>query len=334
MANEVDIIENNLLADFGQEVFDILLTDHSVTEYKKDGKTHHIFWATHDYEQLGEGYSYFDEIAREKITGEHSDVIMPRVLKEKAVQKKRVKKKAEIFTPAWICNYMVNNIDENYFGRRIVFNEELGKEGREWRTVPEKVTFPEGKTWRDYVSMTWEEITCGEAPFMVSRYDTTTGVAIPLKDRIGFLDRKFRIVNENTDTIEEWFKYVIIAYKCVRAYEWQGDSLFLARENLFYTFIDNYEYKFGTRPSVEQIKEVADIISWNVFQMDGLKCVVPNTCHDVETRNLYGEIERTPCPGCKKKRTYGHNGIPALLRGREDGKYYPYEILYTKGKVK
>ena len=53
MANEVDIIENNLLADFGQEVFDILLIDHSVTEYKKDGKTHNIFWATHDYEQLG-----------------------------------------------------------------------------------------------------------------------------------------------------------------------------------------------------------------------------------------------------------------------------------------
>ena len=56
--------------------------------------------------------------------------------------------------------------------------------------------------------------------------------------------------------------------------------------------------------------------------------------HDVETRNLYGEIERTPCTGCKKKLGYGHNGIPALLRGREDGKAYPYEILYTKGKVK
>ena len=79
MANEVDSIKNNLLEDFGQEVFDILLTDHSVTEYKKDGKIHHIFWATHDYEQLGEGYSYYDEIMRDRITGEHSDVIMPRV---------------------------------------------------------------------------------------------------------------------------------------------------------------------------------------------------------------------------------------------------------------
>ncbi len=332
MANEVDIIENNLLEDYGQEVFDILLTDHSVTEYKNDGHIHHIFWATHDYEQLGEGYSYYDEIARELITGEHSNVIMPRVMKEKAVQKKRVKKKAEIFTPAWICNYMVNNIDEMLFGRRVVFNEELGKEGREWRTVKEKITFPEKMTWQDYVLKPWQEITCGEAPFMVSRYDTTTGVAIPLADRIGFLDRKLRIVNENTDTLEDWFEYAIKAYQFVRAYEWQGDSLFLARENLLYTFVDNYKFKFGKAPTTEQVREIADIISWNIIQMDGLNSVVPNTCHDVITKNLYGEIERHPCPGCKKKTPTGHNGIPALIKDWYDGKHYPYEILYKLNK--
>lgn len=332
MSNEVDIIENNLLEDFGQEVFDILLTDHSVTEYKQDGQVHHIFWATHDYEQLGEGYSYYDEIARELITGEHSDVIMPRVLKKKEVQKKRVKKKAEIFTPSWVCNYMVNNVDEKFFGRRIVFNEELGEDGREWRTVRKKISFPKGKTWQDYVEKTWLEITCGEAPFMVSRYDSTTGVAIPLADRIGFLDRKLRIVNENTDTLETWLKYALHAYQSVRAYEWQGDSLFLARENLLYTFVDNYEYKFGTRPTVEQVREIADVISWNVFQMDGLKSVVPNTCHDVVTKDLYGNIETHPCPGCKKDKRTGHNGIPALLKDWEDGLHHPFEILYTLHK--
>lgn len=332
MANEVDIIENNLLEDFGEEVFDILLTDHSVTEYKHDGNVHHIFWATHDYEQLGVGYSYSDEIARELITGEHSDVIMPRVLKNKAVQKKRVKKKAEIFTPSWVCNYMVNNVDEKFFGRRVVFNEELGEEGREWRTVREKITFPETMTWQDYVKKPWFEITCGEAPFMVSRYDSTTGVAIPLADRIGFLDRKLRIVNENTEALEDWLRYALDAYQAVRAYEWQGDSLFLARENLLYTFVDNYEYKFGTRPTVEQVKDIADVISWNVFQMDGLKSVVPNTCHDVVTKDLYGNIETHPCPACKKDKRCGHNGIPALLKDWTDGLHYPYEILYTLHK--
>ena len=77
MTNEVDIIENSLLEEYGQEIFDLLLTDHSVTQYKNDGQTHHIFWATHDYEHLGEGYSFYDEIKAERITGEHSDVIMP-----------------------------------------------------------------------------------------------------------------------------------------------------------------------------------------------------------------------------------------------------------------
>lgn len=92
MANEVDIIENDLLGDFGQEVFDILLTDQSMTVYRNDGTTHHIFWATNDYEELGEGYAYNDEIMRERITGEYSGIIKPRVLKKKEARQKRVKK--------------------------------------------------------------------------------------------------------------------------------------------------------------------------------------------------------------------------------------------------
>ena len=72
MTNEVDIIENSLLEEYGQEIFDLLLTDHSVTQYKNDGQTHHIFWATHDYEHLGEGYSFYDEIKAERITAEQA----------------------------------------------------------------------------------------------------------------------------------------------------------------------------------------------------------------------------------------------------------------------
>lgn len=321
------MICRNPLEDFGQETLDILLTDHSVTEYKNDGHTHHIFWATHDYEVLGEGYSYNDEI-----DSEHTHAIMPRVMKEKAIQKKRVKKKAEIFTPAWLCNLMINNIDEKFFGRRVVFNEELGKEKREWRTVREKVAFPEGKTWQDYILYPWTEITCGEAPFMVSRYDTTTGIPIPLDDRIGFLDRKLRIINENTDTLKEWYEYALYAYKSVFAYEWQGDNLFLARENLLYTFSDNYKHKFGTCPTIAQLREVADAISWNVFQMDGLKSVVPNTCHDEVTENLFGEIEGHPCPGCKNGKAYGHNGIRVLLKDWNDGTLFPFDKFYTQKK--
>jgi hypothetical protein len=38
------------------------------------------------------------------------------------------------------------------------------------------------------------EISCGEAPYLVSRYDTVSGNIISVDDRIGLLDRKLRVV--------------------------------------------------------------------------------------------------------------------------------------------
>ncbi len=327
MANDFDIITYNLTEDYGQDVLNVLLTDRSVTQYKNDGMTHHIFWGTHDYEPLGEGYAYYDEIVAGHITGEHADVVMPRVMKKKNIQSKRTKNMAEIFTPAWVCNFMVNNIDQKFFGRRDVFNREIGKDRKTWETNREKIAMPEGKTWEDYVKLRWMEITCGEAPFMTSRYDTTTGQPIKLEDRIGFLDRKLRIVNENNDSHDTWMRGATMAYQNCLAYEWQGDNLLLARKSLLYAFIDNYEYKFGERPAHDLVMEIAYIISWNIWQMDGLKFVIPNSCHDVVTHNLYGEEERNPCPGCKTGNIHKHNGIPVLVKSFETGEAYPYHIV-------
>lgn len=332
MTNKVDINEYNLLKGYAQDVLDILLTDRSVTKYKNDGSVHHIFWATHDYEYLGEGYTYCDEIMPERITGEHSNVVIPRVMKSKHTQNRRVKKMAEVFTPSWVCNMMVNNIDEKFFGRRDAFNAETGENKRTWESFKGKIEIPEGKTWMEYVKLRWMEITCGEAPFMTSRYDTTTGTSIPLEERIGFLDRKLRLINENTDNRNGWLEAAVTAYQCCTAYEWQGDNLLMARKSLLLTFVDNFEYKFGELPSLDALKEIADIISWNVWQMDGLKGVVPNSCHDVESRNLYGEVETTPCPGCKTNNIHKHNGIPALMKEFKSGNAYPYHLIVKDRK--
>ena len=67
---------------------------------------------------------------------------------------------------------------------------------------------------------------------------------------------------------------------------------------MLYTFIDYYEAKFGKSPSIEQQKEITKIISYNVFQMDGLKYTVPYTEQDLESAdsvqlNLFGEPEET-----------------------------------------
>ena len=185
MPDIADILENDIFRA-SPELLTTLLKDHTTS---RDDAVCNIFWATSDYEHLGKGYGYRDPILPELITDDNGQVIMPRVLKHKDTQSERVRDMAEVFTPSWVCNAQNNLIDEAWFGRKDVFNTEYTSEDgvHGWKTNPDKTIFPEGKTWKDYVRDIRLEITCGEAPYIVSRYDTTTGTVIPLADRIGLL---------------------------------------------------------------------------------------------------------------------------------------------------
>ena len=306
MTELIDIQENELWHEM-PEVFDALLLDHTT---KKN-----IMWCTHDYSSLGEGFCSNDEIKPGCITGEHGDIIKPRVLKSKEQQTDRSKDMAEVFTPSWVCNAQNNLVDEAWFGRKPVFNVE-NEETHTWKATKGKIEFPEGRTWKDYVRATRMEMTCGEAPYLVSRYDTTTGNIIPLHERIGFLDRKLRIVSENTDKSGEWLDWAHKALMNIYGFEWQGDSLLLAREALLMTFIEYYKAKFGKMPMEKSIQFSAYIISWNLWQMDGLKGVVPDSCHpEVEMVDLFsGEGREKPCQGCLDGGYYHHNGIYCMIR--------------------
>lgn len=303
---EIDVKENNIWDEMPDVLIKLLL-DHTTRK--------NIFWATHDYEYLGKGFGYNDEILPERVTGEYGEVIKPRVLKTKQQQVDRSKDMAEVFTPSWVCNAQNNLVDEAWFGRKDVFNVE-NPENHTWTTNPDKITFPEGKTWRDYVRATRMEMTCGEGPYMVSRYDTTTGEAIPVRDRIGLLDRKLRVVSENVDKSGEWLDWAQIAFMNTYGFEWQGDNLLLAREALLYTFIEYYQEKFKEAPLKKSIEYIAYIVSWNIWQMDGLKGVVPDSCHEeVEMLDLFsGEGKKKPCQGCVDGGYYQHNGIYCQLR--------------------
>lgn len=305
MQEDIDILENELIERY-PDVLGILLRDQTT---KKN-----IFWATDNYENLGESYRFNSEISPELITGDKGNVIMPRVHKDKILQLSRSKEMAEFFTPSWICNAQNNLVDNSWFAKEGVFNKEtLIKNGaKSWETTKEKIVFPEDKTWQDYVRDTRLEITCGEAPYLVSRYDTTTGAFIKIEDRIGLLDRKLRVVNENLDSMTEWFEAAQTAYKSTYGFEWQGDSLLLAREALLITFIENFTHKFQTEPSLDDIKSIAEIISWNIWQMDGLKGVIPNSCKDeiVEIANIFDtKTEIIKCKGCETQNIKLHNGI-------------------------
>jgi hypothetical protein len=311
MENEVDIKENEIRDQY-PEVLETLLRDHTTRQ--------NIFWATNNYNYLGEGYEFGSSILPELITGVNGNIIMPRVQKDKEMQQSRVRDMAEVFTPSWICNAQNNLIDNAWFGCENKFNTEITTPVglNTWQVNPDKITFPEGKTWKNYIRDTRMEITCGEAPYITSRYDTTTGEFIPIEKRIGLLDRKLRVISENVDKSGEWLKAAQTAYKNTYAFEWQGDSLLLAREAMLYTFIENYEQKFGKQPLLESIQYIAYIISWNVWQMDGLKFVVPNSCGEktTSTENLFGEIETkvTTCEGCKTDNILKHNGVYCLIK--------------------
>ena len=312
---KVDIQENDIL-ELSPELLNTLLKDHTLST---EDKQVNIFWATDNYAEKGVGFQYKDQITIESITGENGDIIVPRALKSRATQQQRSREMAEVSTPSWICNKQNNLVDNAWFGRENVFNTEVDNPGgsHSWIVNEEPITFPEGKTWRDYVNENRMEITCGEAPYLVSRYDTVTGDPIPVERRIGLLDRKLRVVSENTTTSADWLKAAQSAFQSIYGFEWQGDNLVLAREALLYTFIDYYRAKFGKDPLLKSLLYIAYIISWNIWQMDGLKGVIPNSCGERREiiADLFGETEHiSHCEGCKTGDIRKHNGTYALIK--------------------
>ncbi|ELC8395041.1 restriction endonuclease subunit M [Clostridium perfringens] len=233
-----------------------------------------IIWGTDDYEHLGSEYNSHSPIEIHLITQSNSKVIQPRILKTKENQGNRTKEKAEVFTPSWLCNEQNNLIDNAWFDRESVFNVCKNKS---WVAIEEKIEFsdtPE-KTWKNYVDDRRLEITCGEAPYLVSRYDAVSGEPIELKQRIGLLDRKMRIVSENTENEAEWLKWAERAFQSIYGFEFQGDSLLIARENLLVSYCDYMEDKLKRQPTEKELLKIAKIISWNLWQMDGLTYTIP-----------------------------------------------------------
>ena len=288
MSEPIDILEDRLLRD-EPGLLEVLLVDHSTQK--------NIFWATDSYVAEGDGYGWHDSITVSAITGKHGSIIMPRALKTRDEQLRRSRQMAEVFTPAWLVKKMNDAIDD------------------EWNHAQDGLE-DEMEPWQRYVLTMELEISCGEAPFLTSRYDTVTAEPIPIDERVGLLDRKLQRVNEFA-TDAEWTRWALLALAHVYGYEWQGDNLLLAREALLATFVDYHEQRFSCRPAQDIIRKAAEIIAWNVWQMDGLKAVVPASCHDEKTveAGLFETIETiTPCAGCQKDDVLQHNGQQCRLR--------------------
>lgn len=306
----IDIKENDLLK-IDRSLLEILLKD------KTSGKN--IIWATDNYSKYGELYTSEKEIKIELITSRHGGIIKPRIEKSKTEQQQRIRQKAEVFTPSWVCNIQNNLVDEEWFGRNGVFNVE---KKNEWAALKDKIVFPEkeNKSWQDYILSKRLEMSCGEAPYITSRYDAVTGQYIEVPNRIGFFDRKLRIVNENTETHEDWLKWAYAAVQNVYGFDWQGDNVLIARENLLFTIAEHYEAKFNEKLETQDLVGFAKVIAWNIWQMDGLKFVVPNSCctKEIMEEDLFERrVISKPCIGCLKGDNRKHNGIYCIIKDWE-----------------
>lgn len=234
----VDISEEGIANDSGT-LLTILLKDRTTNK--------NVVWASPSYEGMGKPFCADQPIKKNLIIGPYDSIIQPRVEKNKRNQELRTRKRGEVFTPPWLVDKQVS-----------IVSDEIGD-----------ISF------ESFIALRWLELACGEGPYIVTRYDSITGDIIPVNNRVGFLDRKLQRIAEQSNTENEFIKWSKIAFESSYGYELQGDSLLLARENLLLSFCEYYDYKFGKLPTMKVIKQIATIISYNIFQMNGLTKQTP-----------------------------------------------------------
>ena len=242
-----------------------LLVDKTLSNLKDGaGKKvkRNIVWATNAYIPRGEAYGASMEIRAGLLSKDHFRVVQTRARKAFEEQTERTKRHAEVFTPLFICKKMNDVADEPW-------TEEILQ-----------------KKWKKYVDARRLEITCGEGPFLVSRYDAATGEIIPVKERIGILDRKLSVVTRFAADEKEWVRKSFRALQATYGYEFQGDNLLIARVNVLSDWTEWLKEIWQREPSIKEIKKAINIIAWNLWQMDGLTGKIPNTAGFMEEREI------------------------------------------------
>ena len=259
-----------------------------------------ILWATDAYAGCGVGYGRGEEIRTERITGKNSDLIKTRARRAMEQRTARTRQHAEVFTPLWVVKKMNDVADVEWFGRKAGFDK-CSPEG--------KVSFTKEKTWKKYADARRLEITCGEAPFLATRYDVETGEALPVEERFGLLDRKLRAVSENAADEKEWRVWALRAVQSIYGYELQGDNLLIARVNLLCSAEEHHLHRWKRKPDKAWQERLCNVISWNLWQMDGLTGCVPMEPEPAEEQlslfppeprfeqeSLFGEKEEKEIP--------------------------------------
>lgn len=260
-----------------------------------------IIWATDTYSSFGVGYGCREAITEELITRTNVSIIKTRARKAMEQQSDRTRQHGEVSTPLWVCQKMCAHFDGIWDGK---------------------------SSWQKYVDAKVLEITCGEAPFLMSRYDVETGEAIPITERIGMLDRKLRAVNDNTQSEEEWLKWAIRAFRATYGYDYQGDNVLISRLNLLTTFDEYLWERWKRRPTLAEYRKLITVITWNLWQMDGLTGTIPYGIAEEE----FQEVDWFGMFGGTAEQDEENKQPRCLVRNWTGGGSVEFLALPTRGK--
>lgn len=284
-----------------------------------------ILWGTDAYMARGEAYERNREIKEALILVDKATVIETRSRKTFEEQNERTKKRAEVFTSRWICTKMNNFLDEEWIAEADFFKS------HNWNDFERQIT--KVKRWKAYVNNRRLEITCGEAPYLVSRYDAHTGEVVAVEDRDGLLDRKLRIISHRVRSRRSWIAWAKKACQSIYGYEFQGDNLLIARINVLKSIEEHFEDKWKEKIPEEELEAFIPIITWNLWQMDGLQDAIPYREDSVREMDLFSfdgtgfSVEKKESPQCLIMDWEQGEAVPfATLKGRDNRMKFDYII--------
>ena len=253
------------LRRWGDPLLKVLLADRTLSRP--------IRWATDGISALGRGFGRWDAMTPARVRKAVAQgLLRPRAAKSIEERQARVRAHGEVFTPAWVCKRMTDVADAPWLREASAASQpDMFLRAA---LPPTSLRFRPRRRWKDYVRQRRLEITCGEAPFLTARYDAASGEPIPWEQRYGFLDRKLRALPTCLNRAA-WRLWAEQAFAATYGYEYQGDNLFLARCNLLLTFEEAHRVRWGGAPAPEALADIAETLSWNLWQMDGLTGLPP-----------------------------------------------------------
>lgn len=304
--NEINVFRNNL------NILNILLFDRS--------SSRDLVWGTSMYKLHGDLYKEDSYITPKLISGKMKNLIKPKISKKQS-DMDRVK----LIFDSWRFNVDNDNKHNFKFDCNNVFGEEV------------ESCFND-EEWKNSISKKILVMECGEATCFVNRYNLEAKEVIEPFKRKGILDKRLSSINQNVDDEKEWYDMVLVAYKSIYGFDYRGDNVLLARENLLHDFVDNYKYKFDKYPSEDKLIEIAKIASWNIWQMDALKFVIPFSCINIKKEDFQLSIFEDEndalsgnwCMGCRFDDFKRHNGTYCKIKDWDTNKIIKFVNLVKK----